>query len=270
MRNKEYLNIVLDIDETLLYFIQKRYRPHSWDTLSAEEKAKYDYTENKNGNVLIRRPNIKAFFEFLFQNCSVSLWTLSDQDYADDVAAMILRMFPGKSYKFASIYCDKTDEESSEYFGGRKNLKYFYEDPKKPHVWPGNTILIDDLPSNSVNKENQHNSITIKPFALFGEVKDRTDPYEDVSQDTVLLDILNLLQTILRNMAPQDSIFSEGNCARLGITHMLKDIQLKSKTGSMKFVRGIGIGSSHLFKSKSKSKKNSKSRKMRKSRKSRK
>jgi hypothetical protein len=271
MRDKEYLNLVLDIDETLLYFIQKKYRTHSWDTLPATEKAKYDFSEDKHGNILIRRPYLKEFFAFLFPHCSVNLWTLSDQEYADGIANMILtRYFPGKGYKFDSIYCDKTDEESAEYFGGRKNLKYFYEDPKKKHVWPGNTILIDDLPANSANAQNIANSITIKPFALFGEVKDRSDPYEDVSTDRVLLDIVELLQKIIADMAPQESIFSDRNCKRLGITHLLKHIQLKQKTGSPKLVTGIGLGNSHLFaKSKTRTKSKSGSPKTRKNRRSR-
>jgi hypothetical protein len=230
-----------------LYFIQKKYRPHSWDTLSDDEKAKYDFTEDRHGNILIRRPHLKEFFAFLFETCSVSLWTLSDQEYADGIASMILKhYFSDKKYAFTSIYCDKTDEESAEYFGGRKNLKYFYEDAKKTHVWPGNTILIDDLPANSVNAQNQRNSITEKPFALFGEVKDRSDPYEDVSRDRVLLEIVDLLQHILQRMTPQEPIFSEQKCKDLGITHLLRTIDNKGAK-----VQGVGIGDSHLFSKKS-------------------
>lgn len=250
MRRKEFLNIILDIDETLIYFIQKKYRAHSWDILSADEKSKYDYTEDRHGNILVRRPYLKEFFAYLFEHCSVSLWTLSDQEYADGIASMILKQyFSDKHYAFTSIYCDKTDEESAEYFGGRKNLKYFYEDVKKPHVWPGNTILIDDLPANSVNSQNQRNSITVKPFALFGEVKDRSDSYEDVSRDHVLLDIVDLLQHILERMAPQEPIFSEQKCREFGITHLLRTIDNKGNK-----VQGVGIGNSHFFSNKKSSK----------------
>ncbi len=250
MRAKEYLNVVLDIDETLIYFINKRYREHSWDRLAAEEKAKYDFTEDKHGNILIRRPHLKEFFQYLFENCSVNLWTLSDEEYAEGIANMILTTyFNDKPYKFSSIYCDKTDEEAAEYFGGRKNLKYFYEDPKKKHFWPANTILVDDLPANSVNAQNKANSITVKPFALFGEVKDRSDPYEDVSNDRVLLDVLDVLKAVISKMESQEAIFSTKNCKKYGLTHLLRNIELvNKKTGSKRTIKAIGVGESHSFK----------------------
>ena len=36
------LNVILDIDETFVYFIKNAHFAHSWDTLSPGEKAKYE------------------------------------------------------------------------------------------------------------------------------------------------------------------------------------------------------------------------------------
>lgn len=252
------LNVILDIDETFVYYIQKRHLPHSWDTLSNEEQAKYKSIRSGE-NLLIFRPHCKEFFDFLFAHCDVSLWTWSDEEYATGIAQLILRDHPGQTMHL--ILPDTIAERSSELHGHSKDLNL---------LWYGNgnnidseecfaecnTVLIDDLPNNTIHPSNKRNSITIQPFALFGEVKDRSHPYRDVSKDTTLLEVITILKKILpiaqgcyeddeRRWNP---IFSDENIARAKLSSYLHTIEYSPfKKLNAPPVKAIGAGDSYHF-----------------------
>lgn len=261
------LNVILDIDETFVYFIKKVYHAHSWDTLTPEEKAKYKVHINKKGDVMIERPNLETFLDYLFANCTVSVWTWSDRDYAKDIAdRYLIRGRTDRKIKY--IFSAKNarestgnnndnndndnnddvknaDDDSFKPDGHSKDLNYLWYRKKLPCFAECNTILIDDLPRNSVNPSNIKNSITIKPFALFGEVKDRSDPYEDVSDDKTLLEVIEILkkaQTVAADCYMDDdrrweNIFSPENVKAAGLEDSLTEIPFKGET-----VRAIGAG----------------------------
>jgi len=46
------LNVILDIDETFVYFINKKYRANSWDKLPETERSKYKFVDS-SGHILI-------------------------------------------------------------------------------------------------------------------------------------------------------------------------------------------------------------------------
>ncbi len=245
------LNVILDIDETFVYFIADKYRSYSWDILPEKEKAKYTTLEANKG-IYIVRPHIEEFMDFLFKNCTVSIWTWSDANYARFVAdTFVLAGHPER--KMRLLLSEAHAEESGEIHGNSKDLNWIWYDQDESCFAECNTVLIDDLPSNSVHTSNSKNSITIAPFALFGEVKDRSDPYLDVSKDTSLLDVIALLKKVIPHVGDcyneetrWNNIFSEENIARMGIQSYLKTVQLDSKKGR-KMVRAIGVGPSHLF-----------------------
>ena len=261
------LNVILDIDETFVYFIKKNLIAHSWDTLSPGEKAKYVVHTTKEGHVIIERPHLETLLDYLFANCTVSVWTWSDRGYAKDMVKRFL--LRGRTdRKIKHIFADKEahasagsnykrnennendedDEEIHENFephGNSKDLNYLWYGKKLPCFSECNTILVDDLPGNSLNNSNKQNSITVKPFALFGEVKDRSDPYEDVSDDKTLLEVIDILKKVQRmaadNYKDDDkrwvNIFSPGNVKAAGLQGSLTDLTIKRKT-----VRAISAG----------------------------
>jgi len=203
----ERMNVILDIDETLLYFISGKVRGHSWDKLSPAEQAKYEYsTKGPTAAVMILRPHVRKFLAFLFRNFNVSLWTMSEREYAEDIASGLLTRLkthkPNHKYKFAHLFSADDDEDhavaAGDLNGNNKDLNWLWYKYAKdyPCFAECNTILIDDLPANAVNNSNRHNAIKIAPFALFGEVKARTDPYEDVSRDDVLLQLIEILKKV--------------------------------------------------------------------------
>ena len=247
----ERMNILLDIDETLVYYISGRVRAHSWDKLSPEEQAKYNFsTRSPTDGVLILRPHVREFLSYLFRYFSVSLWTMSEREYAEDIAGVLLKMFKKRTpnQKFAHIFSSDDDEErksAKSLNGNNKDLNWlWYKFPKDfPCFAECNTVLIDDLPANALNNTNRHNAVKIAPFALFGEVKARTDPYEDVSRDDVLPQLIEILK---KTRASQQScyndderrwywVFREANVKKLGLqAHYLpqewKNEQFRSMT----------------------------------------
>ena len=242
------LNVILDIDETFLYFINKRYWDHSWDTLSNKEKNKYQTIPTKTG-VFIKRPHLDEFTDWLFKNCNVAIWTWSDKEYAEGFPTeALINDRPERKLEF--VYCDEQAAESQELHGFSKDLNYLWYGKNKSTCFaPCNTILIDDLPNNTITASNHQNCITLKPFALFGEVKDRSDPYEDVSEDDTLLRVLEILKKakkIAQNCYEDEdlkevSIFTPENIRRAGIDDKYVHTALIKKGKGKKEVEFIGI-----------------------------
>lgn len=242
------INIILDIDETLIYFIQTKLRPHSWDLLPETEKQKYNIVETKNGQIIVIRPGLDAFLDYLFKHFNVSLWTLSEREYAEDIAAKFV-LKPGRKLKYI-FSADDSDTHSvspRKLHRNNKDLNWLWYDFNKEHQRIGysdkykcfaecNTILIDDLYNNALNSSNWKNSIKIDPFALFGEDKQRRQPYVDVSTDDTFVRLHELLEKVRKSYTKcyntdtqWDNIFSDENIERYGLQSYVKKIKTKSK-----------------------------------------
>jgi len=229
----ERVNVLLDIDETLVYYISGKVRAHSWDKLTPAEQAKYNFsTRSPTDGVLILRPHVREFLSYLFRYFSVSLWTLSEREYAEDIAGVLLKLFKKRTpnQRFAHIFSSDDDEDrksAKSLHGNNKDLNWLWYKYAKdfPCFAECNTILIDDLPANALNNSNRHNAVKIAPFALFGEVKARTDPYEDVSEDDVLPQLIAILKKVraAQNDCYNDDearwywAFRESNVKRMGL-----------------------------------------------------
>lgn len=271
------LNVILDIDETFVYFIKNTLMNDSWETIPEENESKYEIHKTKSG-IFVIRPYIREFLDFLFTNCTVSLWTWSDEEYAMGVADIIENMV-GKRPKY--ILFDEHAEASAgplgkmgtKAYGNSKDLNMLWYGSEEQEIAPlkgfheCNTILIDDLPSNSVNNSNYRNSITIAPFALFGEVKDRSDPYKSLIDDDCLLQVIELLQHILPKLderckvnkdsecAHEVNIFSKENIEFYGIQKYVKKVRMdtyekvngRKRSIGFKLREAIAVGKSHLI-----------------------
>ncbi len=225
-KKSKKLNIILDIDETLLYFIQKKYQSYSWDTLSEEEKDKYKthIRSFKNGNLLILRPNLDKFLKFLFKNCDVSIWSSSDYEYVEFIVEEYILPYGIPKY----ILSERQGVLAKKLHGNVKDLNLLWYGTDRSYsanseqiIYKGfneaNTILIDDLPQATQNSSNKKNSISITHFALFGKAKDRSESYRDVSNDDALLQVIDLLKKLIiyknniNSYEPSEFIFSNNN-----------------------------------------------------------
>ena len=192
------LNIILDIDNTLLEFMVK---DAPWDALPAEERSKY--TPASQGSRFVLRPEFNDFFAWMKKLAkTVNLWTLSDEGYANDVKDIIESKM-GRGF-ITNVWCDTDAEEAIAHPrpGGKnqKNLHWIWDQEKyaKQGFMPCNTILIDDYSHNVDNLANYRNAIRIKKFALWSRVtkRDPFGPYVDMSKDRSLLDVVDELKKI--------------------------------------------------------------------------
>jgi hypothetical protein len=223
------LNVILDIDETLVYFIHSKYFSHSWDKLSAAEKSKYEVVTTKSG-VFIKRPNLDKFLDYLFEHCTVTLWTWSDAEYARGIVDMFIKK---DDRKLLHVLSERHASASTAYNKYSKDLRYVWRalqegDDDYVGYEPNNTVLIDDLPSNAANAANRDNAILIEPFALFGEVKDRSDEYTDVSNDDALLRAIEMLKEAAKHIPENKKahLFGKVNLLRSGLGSHLKTVAL--------------------------------------------
>jgi hypothetical protein len=212
---KQY-NVVLDIDETFVHFIGK----HEWDSLPESEKRKYKTSGENERQFFVYRPHVEEFFTFLFDTMkSVSLWTLSDIDYARSVKNIIERNWSG-GRKLLQVLADTENETASNEYGGNKNLHWLVDEYGDPFA-RNNTILIDDHYPNTQHKDNQLNGIKIKTFAPFGLTKydasvRKADPtklrnskYVDMSKDDTLLKVIDKLKEVMKKQPSGDSVFTK-------------------------------------------------------------
>lgn len=202
MAGRNKLNVILDIDET---FVQYG---------GAEDTKKYEAGGAEAGKYeveggFIFRPHMKEFLKFLSDNCAtVNLWTWSDKVYATGLKKILERIVPG--LKISNVWVDEDVEASiarEDETGKNKDLNYLWYDLAVDGFLPCNTILVDDLKSNSMNSSNFENSINLKAFEPMGPKKKKTaltkgsirtgEPHEDFTKDTILLDIIKILEGVM-------------------------------------------------------------------------
>jgi hypothetical protein len=183
------LQIVLDLDETLINFIQLL----KWERLAEKEQNKYKILKSDNEGVFIVRPYVGELLDFVFNNCIVSIWTWADKDYALEVANLLTN---NKPEMFANIWSGKDADLALKIYKNSKDLQYLWCYLDNKNMKPCNTILVDDLDNNTKNDTNKHNTIQVPAFDLFSE---KDDIYKDVSKDKALLNVIEIIKNVLQN-----------------------------------------------------------------------
>jgi hypothetical protein len=151
------LNVILDLDNTII------------NTLSINKAVSFvndfHYIPFKvNGfmnDVIIGRPGLDEFLDWLFKNCKVSVFTHADKEYAMYVVNNFI-IQGKKNRKLDMIYYRYHVEMGLDIFGGYKDLRLLWDEFKVYDVYPSNTVIIDDNPM--VKKSNPYNTIQIYPF----------------------------------------------------------------------------------------------------------
>lgn len=104
------LNVVLDIDDTLLKHIKKAMAP------LVPNLNEFQTAPSRSG-VFALRPHLDEFMAYLFENHNVSIWTWSDNGYANLVASILKKRYedahPGKTAKFKDILSDEDADASA-------------------------------------------------------------------------------------------------------------------------------------------------------------
>ena len=182
------LQLVLDLDETLVNNVQ---RP-VWQGLSELEQNKYNaVSDSVSDSIFVIRPHVKELLDFAFENCVVSIWTWAGKDYAHEVAALLTEGVP---QKFANIWSEKDSNDAFEIFNKGKDLHHLWLHLSDGILLPCNTILVDDLETNTKHVSNKNNSIQVPAFELFDE---KSGKYNDLSADKALLNVIDVLKGVI-------------------------------------------------------------------------
>ena len=183
MAGHKKLNIIFDIDETLISYIDQS----DFDDFDDEKQDAFLVIKDEDSNppmCYVVRPNVPKIFDFVMDNCAtLNLWTKSSKPYADKLAAGFTKM--NSRWKFSNVWAAGDNEESEEEHGCSKDLNYLWYTLEK--FKPCDTVLIDDLKTNVANECNFHNGIQIPAF----------NPYKDMANDTAMLKVINKLKQVI-------------------------------------------------------------------------
>jgi hypothetical protein len=173
------LNIILDLDNTIV------------NTLPIEKAQdfmnNFHYSFYKNffySDVMIARPGLDEFLDWLFSNCRVSVFTHADKEYALAVINNLL-LQGKKNRKLDFIYYRYHVNMGLELYNGYKDLRLIWDDYKVFDYYPSNTIIIDDNPI--VKQTNPYNTIRIYPF----------DASQDSINDNHLEDVRRYIEKLI-------------------------------------------------------------------------
>ena len=161
-RTKKKINILLDLDQTLIWAgTDKEYMPEK-DPKLKKKARKFPNINMDNFYTVFERPGLQNFLDFLFKNFNVSVWTAASKDYALFVIKNIIykkdRDNRQLDWIFFSYHCDISKKDKD----GTKDLKMLWEDYKLPDFMKKNTYIIDDY--DEVYDTQPENCIAIAPF----------------------------------------------------------------------------------------------------------
>ena len=150
-------NLYLDLDETLIYSIDIRYRKKLPFFI---EKFKYHNFENIY--IILERPGLQDFLDWIFNHFNVSVWSAGSPDYVDFISKKII--IGPKQRKLKRILNSDNCDKSQELYGEDhlKKLDLLWDYYKISNHSIENTILLDDLRLNV--KSQPENCMKIKKF----------------------------------------------------------------------------------------------------------
>jgi TFIIF-interacting CTD phosphatase-like protein len=220
------LNIILDLDECLLYSILQDLKESNYKEYSSYQtklkkigfpsfffKYKFDGAKSDEYSLTVTRPHLQEFITYLFKHYNVSVWSNGYYTYVDKICDIIFTKSQRNKLKIIfgstelTVYDIKNKKEVYNYAKYNKRVKdlshLFKTKPYSTIFNKDNTILIDD--SQYHLDYNKHNVLNIKHWLFYEQ------------DDIILLKVIDYLKS------------SNINTAKLPrITHSKK--QTKKKT----------------------------------------
>lgn len=131
--------IFLDLDQTIVHSVEPGEVPKSVET-NAKKHLKH-HSMDKIYTVY-ERPGLQEFFDFLFGNFDVSVWTAASKDYAMFVIDKCIKA--GKPRDVKLILFSHHGKISKNIYNSSKNLRLLSKDLKLEDFKPDNTFIVDD------------------------------------------------------------------------------------------------------------------------------
>ena len=179
MNKRKGLNIILDLDETLI-------NSQAYEDLTSSEKKKFMRrfkNHNMDGYYLVcERPHVQDFLDYVFKHFNVSVWTAASESYAKFIINNVILVKPNRKLEY--FFWDKHCKMSRKKFNKQpKNLNLLIN--KLPYFHSDNTFIVDDLAD--VWKPQKCNSIPAKPFNV---------PHPNSDGDKFLQNIIPVLEKL--------------------------------------------------------------------------
>lgn len=177
-KEEEKRNVVLDLDETLIYGLSPK--GDDYDTKKDEKNIfkKFKYKNMDGYYYIFYRPDLQEFLDYLFDNFNVSVWTAASKDYALFIIdKIILQNDENKGnqrnldYIFFSYHCDL----SKKLKNGIKDLSILWDVYKLPNYNKNNTLIIDDNPE-------VHETGFCIPIKEFVAIKDESEKDKELKK----------------------------------------------------------------------------------------
>jgi hypothetical protein len=159
------INIYLDLDETLIFSIDKNY-PHK---NIKNKKIDIDHLDKHyfEDYIVLYRPGLQRFLDWLCRHFNVSIWSAGQKEYVHNIVSKAVKT-PNRKIQRVLTYDDC--EKSMKKYGpdSLKDIRLLHQFADHNN---DNILLLDDLYTNtSQYPPNKHNSIRIKKFQ--GDVDD--------------------------------------------------------------------------------------------------
>ncbi len=151
------INVVLDLDNTLIYSIPCDKLPKNSNSYLHSMK----FYKMDDDYYVFERPGLQEFLDWLYKNYNITVWSAASPDYVDFIVKNIIEKNGRKvDYVLNSDNC----ENCQKIFGEKhiKNLNMLWDIHKLKGFAPHNTLIIDDL--KMVCKVQPNNAIQIKSF----------------------------------------------------------------------------------------------------------
>lgn len=165
---KKDINLILDIDFTLLYASSIRDDRFKYIPIYVDKKS---LQKRKPTFYVYLRPNLQDFLEYCFNNFkSVSIWSLGDKSYVNIITNLLQSIYNIPKFKKVLSrsnyshdyleYCPINRKWNMRIDIVSKNLQYLFND--KNDFNAKNTLFVEDTINAHVN--NFKNLIQIKRF----------------------------------------------------------------------------------------------------------
>ena len=177
------MNIILDLYGTLIYSYAINTPELEHKVMARRWLPRYKYHRMDNDFVIIERPKLQEFLDWLVRNFKVTIWSAASPDYVDFIRKKVF----GKR-KIHHVFNSNACEESQKIYGELKHLGLLWDKYDLKGFGPQNTLIIDDLKYNTSNLQ-PNNSIHIKKFIA----------NKDNVEDNELSNIKAKLKEIKRN-----------------------------------------------------------------------
>ena len=184
LKNKNFLNIIFDLDETLVQTLDINFsdnKKYIIENPSISNMSIINIPDNNRTTFLYIRPYFLKLIEFCFRHFNVSFWTAGTEQYCQSIIDVLLTkeqqlktkiILSRVSNENRKIMDLKSGEiYSIEYYKEQKPLHFLWNHKDFKHNFNmKNTLIIDN--SQNVTKHYPYNSILVESYCRLNEDDD--------------------------------------------------------------------------------------------------